>query len=189
MSEHDVNQEPVAASAHSEASEQMENMSYPDATRLSRVFAWILDLIIVSLVSTPINYIFGLQMEIEIEQLLEYGLTPDQVIQGLQITIVGILVYALINSYHLWFFGQSLGKKLMKIAIVDDRGRVPSFVKIIGIRYALFQIILSLPGIFLIGLVDYLLIFRADRRCLHDILAGTRVIDVSDIGSGANAAN
>ncbi len=46
-------------------------------------------------------------------------------------------------------------------------------------RYFLPTLISQVPfigGIF--GLVNALFIFGAERRCLHDRLAGTRVVDV-----------
>jgi uncharacterized RDD family membrane protein YckC len=39
-------------------------------------------------------------------------------------------------------------------------------------------VLAQVPGINLVMLVDPLLIFRSDRRCLHDLLAGTQVIQV-----------
>jgi uncharacterized RDD family membrane protein YckC len=84
-----------------------------------------------------------------------------------------------VNGYQLWYFGQTLGKKMMKIAIVDQNDKVPAFAKLIGLRYVPFQLAGAIPGLALVSIVDILMIFRSDRRCLHDILAGTRVIDVS----------
>lgn len=71
----------------------------------------------------------------------------------------------------------------MGIAIVDMQDKVPAFSRIIGIRYVPFQLAGSIPLITLIPLIDILLIFRTDRRCLHDMAAGTRVVDVSSVGS------
>ncbi len=48
--------------------------------------------------------------------------------------------------------------------------------KLYGLRYFVFHVLAQLPGINLIMIIDPLLIFRSDRRCLHDHLAGTQVI-------------
>ncbi|MOA70690.1 RDD family protein [compost metagenome] len=46
-------------------------------------------------------------------------------------------------------------------------------------RYLVWWLLAYVPivGMFLV-LVDYLFIFRADRRCLHDRLAATRVVQL-----------
>ena len=56
---------------------------------------------------------------------------------------------------------------------------MPSHNRMIGLRYLPFWFAGNVPQLALIPFVDALFIFRQDRRCLHDLLAGTRVIDVS----------
>lgn len=150
---------------------------YPNATRLSRLFAQILDGIILMFVTTPLMFIFNFGSDLDVDLWLESGVIPVE--QVLSFTAVGIFVYLLVNGYHLWYFGQTLGKKMMQIAIVDKNDKVPAFAKIVGVRYVPFQLIGAIPGLALISIVDILMIFRSDRRCLHDMLAGTRVINVS----------
>ena len=44
-------------------------------------------------------------------------------------------------------------------------------------RYFPVQLVGNIPFIGpLLGIVNVLLIFRADRRCGHDLIAGTRVV-------------
>ena len=46
-------------------------------------------------------------------------------------------------------------------------------------RYFPLAVIAQIPfagGIF--SLIDCLFIFREDRRCIHDLIAGTKVVDV-----------
>ena len=149
----------------------------PDANRLSRLLAQILDGIILLVASMPVMFMLNIGSELIWEDVVETGIPIGDI---LQITALGVFLYVLINGYHLWYFGQTLGKKMMGIAIVDARDKVPAFSKIIGIRYAPFQFAGAIPGVALIGLIDVLLIFRADKRCLHDMAAGTRVADVSE---------
>jgi uncharacterized RDD family membrane protein YckC len=175
LSEENLEQEMATEAASETTTEHSER--YPDATRLSRLFAQILDGIILMFVSTPLMFIFNFGADLDVELWLESGVIPvDQV---LSFTAVGIFIYLLVNGYHLWYFGQTLGKKMMKIAIVDRNDKVPAFAKIIGLRYVPFQLVGAIPGLALISIVDILMIFRSDRRCLHDMLAGTRVINVS----------
>jgi uncharacterized RDD family membrane protein YckC len=73
--------------------------------------------------------------------------------------------------------GQTWGKKWLKVKIVDLQGRKPHFARLLFLRYAPTRIVAITPiaGPW-IALVDDLLIFREDKRCIHDHLAGTRVV-------------
>ena len=76
--------------------------------------------------------------------------------------------------------GRSFGKWCVGLRIVavrpdDDE---PGFVQLIGLRSWAFALAAQITcGVS--SLVDVLLIFRGDERCLHDHLAGTRVIEDS----------
>ncbi|WP_197468815.1 RDD family protein, partial [Alcanivorax sp. HI0083] len=71
---------------------------------------------------------------------------------------------------------QTIGKTILNMRIVGmEQDNVPAG-KLYGLRYLVFHVLAQLPGVNLIMIVDPLLIFRSDRRCLHDHLAGTRVI-------------
>ena len=53
-------------------------------------------------------------------------------------------------------------------------------VKLLGLRYVLVMLVMAIPIIGqLLGLADALFIFRSDRRCVHDLLAGTKVVSNS----------
>ena len=110
--------------------------------------------------------------------------------------VVSIQGYLLINT------GQSIGKRLMKIRIVDAVTLgIPSIRKVFLIRYVLVCQIPNLLSLFLIQeedlmlnspsdfsspenlislvaflvLAQTLLIFKTDRRCGHDLISGTIV--------------
>ncbi|MEZ0329237.1 MAG: RDD family protein [Dissulfuribacterales bacterium] len=76
--------------------------------------------------------------------------------------------------------GQSLGKRALGIRIVrvSDES-IPGFIKVVLLRQFVPALIAGIPyaGI-VIGLVDALFIFRDDRRCLHDLIAETKVIRI-----------
>lgn len=150
---------------------------YPNATRLSRLFAQVLDGLILMLATVPMMLVLNVGAGLDWELVMETGVLPLD--QALLFTSIGIFVYVLVNGYHLWYFGQTLGKKMMQIAIVDQKDKVPAFAKIVGLRYVPFQLVGAIPGLALISVIDIFMIFRSDRRCLHDLAAGTRVIDVS----------
>jgi uncharacterized RDD family membrane protein YckC len=91
--------------------------------------------------------------------------------------LCGFAVFLAIHGYLLKTNGQTVGKRLIGIKIVDLDDRLPSFGKVVGLRYLPITLVTLVPiaGQFL-PLVDVLFIFRKDRRCIHDLIAGTRVV-------------
>ncbi|MEJ2789583.1 MULTISPECIES: RDD family protein [unclassified Pseudoxanthomonas] len=91
--------------------------------------------------------------------------------------VIGFVVFVLIQGYPLHATGQTWGKKLLSVRIVDLQGNKPSLVDLLVKRYLPTQAIANIPCLgMLYVLVDSLMIFRQDQRCLHDLIAGTRVI-------------
>ena len=90
------------------------------------------------------------------------------------------IAFFVLHGYLLSRFGQTLGKRMLGIAIVTMDNRVPPFFPLITQRYVTQWLAGMVPviGIFL-RLVDILAIYRPDRRCIHDYLARTKVIDLS----------
>jgi uncharacterized RDD family membrane protein YckC len=73
--------------------------------------------------------------------------------------------------------GQSYGKKWAKVRIVRNDGSKASFGRIFGLRYVVNGLIGAIPLLgSLYSLVDILFIFRQDRRCIHDLIADTKVV-------------
>jgi uncharacterized RDD family membrane protein YckC len=86
---------------------------------------------------------------------------------------VGIAQAALVGTT-----GQSIGKKILRMKIVLENGELPGFLRGVLLRSWVATLCWGIP---VVGrammLVDAVFVFRRDRRCLHDLLAGTRVID------------
>ena len=73
--------------------------------------------------------------------------------------------------------GQTWAKKLLQMKIVGPDGEKPDFGKLLALRYLTTQAINLVPVVGpLYVLVDVLFIFGDERRCLHDRIAGTRVV-------------
>jgi len=91
---------------------------------------------------------------------------------------VGLLVYQI---RLLAREGQSWGKKQMNIRIVRyDTGEIPGLGRLVGLRYFVNMLPEFIPFLGTIyRLVDFLLIFGEERRCLHDLIAGTKVVEAS----------
>jgi uncharacterized RDD family membrane protein YckC len=91
--------------------------------------------------------------------------------------LLGQLVFLILNGYLLLRRGQTIGKLAMSTKIAGMDGNLPNFTKIYVLRYFVIGILRQVPLIGgLITLVDALVIFGKDRRCLHDYIAGTQVI-------------
>jgi uncharacterized RDD family membrane protein YckC len=83
-----------------------------------------------------------------------------------------------LNGYLLFKRGQTIGKVAVKTRIVDLSGNIPHFGKLLVLRYLVPALVAQIPIVgSLTILVDILFIFGKEHRCLHDYLAGTRVID------------
>jgi uncharacterized RDD family membrane protein YckC len=73
--------------------------------------------------------------------------------------------------------GQSLGKKWLGIRIVKMDGSPVTFGSGVGLRVIVPYLVGGIPLIgTAFGLINIVMIFSVDRRCLHDHLAGTKVI-------------
>ena len=91
--------------------------------------------------------------------------------------VIGFAVFVLVQWYPLNANGQTWGKRLLGIRIVDMEGAKPPVGRLIGLRYLPVQAVGNVPVIgVLLARVNGLLIFRGDRRCGHDLIAGTQVV-------------
>jgi uncharacterized RDD family membrane protein YckC len=90
---------------------------------------------------------------------------------------VGFVVFVLVQGPPLQAGGQTWGKKALTMRIVGIDGQQPGLGRLLGLRYRTTQVINLVPFVGpLYGLVDSLMIFGEERRCLHDRIAGTRVV-------------
>lgn len=89
--------------------------------------------------------------------------------------VLGLGMLGLIQATQIVKDGQSLGKKMMRIKIVDHGdGKVPPWPRVLGIRYVANMALRQVPFYYFI---DVFFIFGAEQRCLHDYLANTKVVE------------
>ncbi len=87
---------------------------------------------------------------------------------------LSVLVWNLIWLHR---YGQTIGKRIVRIKIVRSDGDRASLGRILGLRIILVTLLESIPflgGLF--SLVNVCFIFRDDRRCIHDLMADTVVV-------------
>lgn len=95
---------------------------------------------------------------------------------------VGLLAAIALQSMLIAVRGQNLGKLAFGGRVVRSSDGGPAgFVRGAVLRFILpVTIVIFLNVIFPLGfvflLVDYCFIFRDDQRCLHDLIAGTKVV-------------
>lgn len=154
----------------------------PLATLGQRFAAAMLDLLSAMIGYIPLVMGIGIDAVRKIlenpEALETLELSPNWSLVGLALTILITLLIA--NLIMLANQGQTIGKRLMGIRIVDvERDVNPGWVRTILLRSVANSLIASVP---LIGgfysLIDVLFIFGKERRCIHDLIATTRVIQV-----------
>lgn len=91
---------------------------------------------------------------------------------GVMITAVVVVQAVLIATS-----GQSIAKKLLGMRIVQLDGSPIGFVRGVLVRSWALAAITQIPIIGgIIALVDALYIFGAEQRCLHDVMAGSKVV-------------
>jgi uncharacterized RDD family membrane protein YckC len=145
------------------------------AGRWQRLGAVILDGILGGLVALP-----GAGLMIAAGVLSErHNANPALMLPGL--LVLGCCALALfgLQCYLLTTRGQTVGKILLGIKIVTcPEGLSPGFVKIVLLRVIVNALIGAVPvvgGVY--SLVDACFIFRDDKRCIHDLIAGTQVVN------------
>ena len=85
-----------------------------------------------------------------------------------------LAVFIVVQMVLLGTRGQTLGKIALNIRVVDYRtGEHAGFARLVLLRVIVNTLIGGVVPLY--GLVDALFIFREDRRCIHDHIAGTRV--------------
>jgi len=115
------------------------------------------------------------------------GLATLWIARYLAVTVLGVLAYVCMVAVNIAQIillgrrGQTFGKMILKIAIVDRFDKTPlGYVRAALIRQLpLFAVSLFVPPLALpYLLIDGAPIFASSRRCVHDRLVGTIVIDV-----------
>lgn len=146
------------------------------ATLSSRFVGSLVDGIILLIAIVPIAMCVGfvvasLGMDVE-------TIAGEVLISILMLPLIA-LVFLAINGYLLAKRGQTVGKVLVKTRIVDDSGQLPQFMPMFLKRYVVLWAISLVPivGRFF-GFIDAIFIFNADRKCIHDRIAGTKVVKV-----------
>jgi len=146
----------------------VKSASNPLAGRDDRLFAQMLDLG-VGLLPTIIRFLLRDPS----------GESAETTKQRLILWIGSTVLIVLGQSILLSFRGQTLGKMAMSVKIVDfEDDSNPGFMLAVVWRNFIPALIAAIPCVGAVFvLLDILSIFGEERRCLHDRIAGTKVVE------------
>ena len=141
------------------------------ASRWKRLGGAMIDSVIAMVIVIPIMLVTGSLQR-------AFGGEKMTVSEQVGFFVVGWVAFLVLNGYLLFTRGQTIGKAAVKTKIVDLSGNIPNFGKLLVLRYLVLGLVGQIPFIgSLAGLVNVLFIFGKKRRCVHDYMAGTIVID------------
>ena len=160
----------VYSTPQSQLVDQIDDSEKPLASRWARLGASIIDSIIMMFVVLPVMYFTG-----GFDGMME-GREPGFVYM-FGMGILSLVAYLVINYRFLVANGQTIGKKVLEIKIVDLNGNVPVFQPQLLIRYAVYLLPGQIPFVGqLFSFINVLFIFTKEKRCIHDLVAKTKVV-------------
>lgn len=142
------------------------------AERVSRLVASILDGIIFgAMCYLPFAVVF----------IAAGGMTDPEVVEanapllglGMLLSLVGVVAWLWLTIRNVAANGQTIAKKMLGIKVVRVDGSKASLSRIFWLRNVVNGLLSIVP---LYGLIDIVLIFGAERQCIHDKIADTIVV-------------
>lgn len=156
------------------------------AERGTRLLAMLLDRSITLVCALPGLALLGMSF-IEMVVAASRGHEPDFSTMDVTRLLLGLILLGcalsalfIVQVVMISMRGQSIGKRILGIRIVRfSDGSNPGFVNGWLLRSLVPGIVGAIPYIgWMFIMVDLCFIFREDRRCLHDLMADTRVVKV-----------
>lgn len=137
------------------------SFSFRLASPVLRMCAWLVDAMVVSAAWSTVSTVLGL-----------IGFMSQDLAR--MVMIIGYFVVS--HGYRIWmeydYRGQTLGKKLFRLRVVDTQGHTLTFAQV-AMRN-LLRIVDALPALYLVGGTTAL--FSGKSQRLGDFAAGTLVI-------------
>lgn len=162
---------------------QRDYTDYPDASKWVRFIGYVVDNLLLILSAW-----LGLQAVVWLSALGFGFENPIHTLRMNELPEVDVLLllgtipaaFVAIQWTLLATSGQTLTKKMLMIRIVTDNGQVLGFLRAIILRN---WIPLSISAVPIVGsffrLIDPAFLVFNNRKCIHDYIAGTRVVSLS----------
>jgi len=143
----------------------------PLASRTDRLLAATIDMVVDSAVLVPIGYLVDGEWNFP---LYGYGWMA-----------AAFIVWTAIHGYFIVKSSQTIGKRLLRLKVVNfSDGQPTPAVKIVFLRKLPMNLLGAVPIVGGIGLlIGIAFIFGPERRCIHDIIAGTKVVQLGGVRS------
>lgn len=170
---------PYAAPTSSDSDARAAATGDELAGRFARFAAALVDGLLLIAIVGPVQYFTGF-----FERAMRAQVTPgEQLLMGL----LGAVAFLVVNGYLLVTRGQTVGKILVGTQIADVRtGGLLPFLRVYVLRYLwmmpLVIVTALIPGpqddmlVNILALLDSVFILGPARRCLHDYIAGSKVV-------------
>lgn len=140
---------------------------------VSRLLAVIIDTLIASV-------LFGIGWGTGLSSIIMAANADETGGGGMGLGIIGAIfgliavAFLVYQAYLLTTKGQTIGKQMMGLKVVlRTTGQNGGFVPNVLLRVIVNGVLSAIP---FYSIVDAVLIFRADRRCIHDMIANTQVV-------------
>ena len=146
------------------------------------------DLVLASLSKRALGRLLDSVLVVAIAAAVGFWTAPQDDLDGVPL-VFSVLITVVLQGMLIATRAQSFGKIMMGTMIVDNDGIPVGLIRGVLLREVPLAFLRQLTfPLRLFNILDALYIFRDERRCLHDYLAGTRVIDVAaSRRSGLNA--
>ncbi|WP_437763214.1 RDD family protein [Sorangium sp. So ce281] len=143
------------------------------ASRMSRFWAAMIDGVLALIIFVPLQYVAGVYRDFP-------KVSAPPFPQSLLWALAGFAITLVLHGTFLARSAQTIGKKALNIQIVNaSDGKPAAFGTIVLRRLLPVAVVAQIPYAgTVLGFVNVLFIFRKDRRCLHDHIAGTRVVNL-----------
>ena len=145
----------------------------PLAHPVKRLGARLLDIVLML-----VSFLPGLLL-ISTAETTAQGAEDLAVALGVLLMLGGALGMVAYQALLLGREGQTVGKRALNLRVVDHNdGSNPGFARAVVVREMLTAILNLFP---FFGLADAAFILGAERRCIHDHLASTSVVDEGNL--------
>lgn len=157
--------------------DQDQGLYWTDASRGRRFLAYLIDQVCMFILIVGAGALLVFLFPEELIPIYQDEVMVSWLGAGLY-----LVFYSLVNGVPLHIKGQTLGKMLMKIRIIRMDQQKGGAWRFLGLRFMINQLIIAIPiaGNFYV-LIDALFIFREDHRCIHDLIASTRVVNLTPL--------